>query len=214
MLSVNVQRGAAGDQDFKIGANRQKFRYRRRGLHQMLEIVQHEQHRRVRGLKILLEYFERRLPPHFPDSQGLQDHGSDQARIAYGKERNKMSAPRKTLDQAIRHLHRKTRFADPARTCDRDQAHTRTQQEFLSASYFFLSPHKPGSLRRKIYRAGLHLPDRLLREAVAYGCKFSREYREASSAGVRFYRRGSGHSRRFSSARFPFESLQLRANIG
>src|ERR1700687_696452 len=83
-----------------------------------------------------------------------------------------MSAPWKTLDQAIRHLHREARFADPARTRDRDQAHILTQQEFFGGGYFLLPPHNPGSLNRKIRRAGLHVPNWLLREAVAYGCKF------------------------------------------
>jgi hypothetical protein len=33
----------------------------------------------------------------------------------------------KALDEAIRHFHRETRFADPAWTPDRDQAHILTQ---------------------------------------------------------------------------------------
>ncbi len=68
-----------------------------------------------------------------------------------------MSATWKVLDQATRHLHREARFADPSWTCDRDQAHILTQQEFFSGSHFLLAPHKPGPLHRKIGRAGLRL---------------------------------------------------------
>src|SRR6202140_5881627 len=83
-----------------------------------------------------------------------------------------MNATRKALDKATRHLHCEARFADPAWTGDRDQAPTLTQQEFFGGGYFLLPPHKPGSLHRKIRRSSLHLPNWLLREAVAYGCKF------------------------------------------
>src|SRR5712692_6853252 len=83
-----------------------------------------------------------------------------------------MSATWKVLDHPARHLHREARFADPAWTRDRDQAHILTQQEFFGGSYFLLPPHESGTLHRKIRRAGLHLLNWLLREPVAYGCKF------------------------------------------
>src|SRR2546428_14163913 len=83
-----------------------------------------------------------------------------------------MGATWKALDKATRHLHRETRFADSAGTCDRDQAHILTQQEFFGGSYFLLPSHKPGPLHRKIGGAGLHLLDRLFREAGADGWKF------------------------------------------
>src|SRR2546422_8266529 len=86
-----------------------------------------------------------------------------------------MNSTWKALNKATRHLHRETRFADPAWTRDRDQAHILTQQEFFGGSYFLLSPHKPGPLHRNIGRTGLHLLNRLFREAVAYGCKFACE---------------------------------------
>src|SRR6266851_1938915 len=83
-----------------------------------------------------------------------------------------MGASRKAVDEAARYLHRKPRFADPAWTGDRDQAHILPQQKFFSGSYFFLSPHKASPLHRKIRWADLHLLHRLLREGVAYGCNF------------------------------------------
>ena len=83
-----------------------------------------------------------------------------------------MNPTRKVLDKPTRHLHREARFADPPWTRDRDQAHILTQQQFFGGSYFLFSPHKPGPLHRNICRAGLHLHNWFLREAVAYGCKF------------------------------------------
>src|SRR5713101_2344337 len=77
----------------------------------------------------------------------------------------------KHLDKAPCHFHRETRFADPAWTRNRDQAHILTQQEIFGGSYFCLSPHKPGPLHRKIGGVGLHRLNWVLREAVAYGCK-------------------------------------------
>src|SRR5712692_6324850 len=99
-----------------------------------------------------------------------------------------MSATWKVLDHPARHLHREARFADPAWTRDRDQAHILTQQEFFGGCYFLLPPHKPGALRRKIRRAGLHLLNWLLREAVAYSCKFPGEISGREVALIRFFR--------------------------
>jgi hypothetical protein len=50
---------------------------------------------------------------------------------------------RESARPATRHLHREARFADPAGTGDRHQAHILPQQEFFGGSYFLLSPHKP-----------------------------------------------------------------------
>jgi hypothetical protein len=86
-----------------------------------------------------------------------------------------MSATWKVLDQATCHLHREARFADPAWTCDRDEANILTQQEFFGGSHFLLPPHKPGPLRWKIRRASFRPLNWLLQEAVAYGRKFSCE---------------------------------------
>src|SRR6266481_3627887 len=83
-----------------------------------------------------------------------------------------MSAAWKTFDQTTRHFHGEARFADPARTRDRNQAHILTQQKFFGGSYFPFPPYKPSSLHRKIRRAGLHLLKWPLREAVANGCEF------------------------------------------
>src|SRR3981081_691425 len=99
-----------------------------------------------------------------------------------------MSATGKAVDKATCHLYRETRFADPAWTCDRDQAHIMTQQQFFGGSYFLLPPHKPGSLHRKIGRAGLHLPNRLLGEAVTYGCKFPGELSSRDIALIGLFR--------------------------
>src|SRR6266403_3602649 len=94
----------------------------------------------------------------------------------------------KQLDEAARHFHRETRFADPAWTRDRDQAHILTQQEFFGGSHFLLPPHKPGPLHWKIGRAGFHLHSWLLREAVAYGCKFPREIPGRDVTLIGFFR--------------------------
>ena len=83
-----------------------------------------------------------------------------------------MNASWKALDKATRHLRREARLADPAWPRDRYQAHIFAQHEFFGGRYFLLSPHKSGTLHRKIRRAGLQLLHWLLREAVAYGCKF------------------------------------------
>src|SRR2546422_10908245 len=109
-----------------------------------------------------------------------------------------MNSTWKALNKATRHLHRETRFADPAWTRDRDQAHILTQQEFFGGSYFLLPPHKPGPLHRKTCLAGLHLLNCLLRETVAYGRKFPREISGKGVAcwtDVRSYRRGNGNNR-------------------
>src|SRR2546426_835573 len=82
--------------------------------------------------------FERRLTARLTNPQRLNDHGSDQAWITYRGERNKIGATWKVLDQATCHLYRETRFADSARTRDRDQAHIVTQQEFFSGSHLLL----------------------------------------------------------------------------
>src|ERR1700682_3934161 len=121
-----------------------------------------------------------------------------------------VSATRKALDKATRHLHREARLADPAWTRDRDQVDILTQQEFFGGCYFFLPADKPGPLHRKIRSPGLHRLYRLLGETVAYGCE-NRDV--ASRAGVRPNRPGKGNSsgRLF---RFSLESLQVRANIG
>ena len=47
MFSVYVQRGATGYQDFQIGTRDQEFCHGRRRLHQVLEIIQQQQHGRV-----------------------------------------------------------------------------------------------------------------------------------------------------------------------
>jgi len=83
-----------------------------------------------------------------------------------------MNPTRKVLDKPTRHLHREARFADPPWTRDRDQAHILTQAAVLWRQLLPFSPHKPGPLHRNICRAGLHLHNWFLREAVAYGCKF------------------------------------------
>ncbi len=59
-----------------------------------------------------------------------------------------MSAARKVFDHTARHLHRETRLADPARSRDRDQAHSRTQQQFFRGRHLLLPSHKTGPLRR------------------------------------------------------------------
>src|SRR5438094_1182051 len=139
-------------------------------------------------LEILLEYSEWRLTAHFPEAHRLNDHGSDQARIGYWGERYKMSAGGKTLDEAARHLHRETGFTDAPWARDCNQADILTRQKFFGGSYFLLSPHEPGSLYWKICRARLKLPDWLLREAVAYGCKFSREISGGDIALIGLFR--------------------------
>ena len=48
MFAIHVQRRAARYEDLKIGRGGQKFRNRRRRLHQVLEIIQQQQHRRAR----------------------------------------------------------------------------------------------------------------------------------------------------------------------
>src|SRR5260370_41132173 len=83
-----------------------------------------------------------------------------------------MGASRKAVDEAARSLPRKPRFADPAWTGDRDQAHILPQQKFFSGSYFFLSPHKASPLHRKIRWADLHLLHWLLRVGAAHACSF------------------------------------------
>src|ERR1700675_525785 len=137
---------------------------------------------------MFFEYFEWRLASRLPNPQRLNDDGNDQTRIVYRGERDKMSPARKAINQLTRHLHRKARLANPAWTRDRDQAHILTQQEFFGGRYFLLPPHKPGSLRRKVRRAGLRLVNRLLREAVAYGCEFPREISGGDVALVGFFR--------------------------
>src|SRR6266852_5593736 len=99
-----------------------------------------------------------------------------------------MNATWKTLDQAIRHFDREARFADPARTRDREQAHILTQKQFFDGRYLLLPPHKPGSLHRKIRRAGLHLLNWLLQEAVANSCKFPCEISGRDVALIGFFR--------------------------
>src|SRR6202521_1505119 len=99
-----------------------------------------------------------------------------------------MSATWKTLNQAIRHFHRETSFADPTRTRDRDQADVLTQQEFFNGSNFFFPTHKPGSLHRKIRRARRYLLKWLLREAVPNGRKFPCEIAGRDVALVGFFR--------------------------
>ena len=86
-----------------------------------------------------------------------------------------MNASWKALAQAVRHLHRKTRFPDSAWTGDRNQPHILTQQKFLRGSNFFLSPHKPSPLHGNIGWAWLRLLNLFLREAIAYRCKFVRQ---------------------------------------
>src|ERR1700676_2117076 len=102
-----------------------------------------------------------------------------------------MSATGKAVDKATCHLHREARFADPTGTCDRYQAYILTQQEFFGGSYFLLPPHKPGSLHRKIGGAGLHLLHRLLREPVAYGCKFPGELSSRDVALIGLFRQAA-----------------------
>ena len=48
MFAVHVQRGSTGYHDFKIGPCGQKLCHGRRRLHQVLKIVQQEQHGRAR----------------------------------------------------------------------------------------------------------------------------------------------------------------------
>ena len=83
---------------------------------------------RNESCKVLLEYFERRLTSRLPYPQRLNDHGSNQARIAQRGERNKMDATGKVLNKAICHLDRETRFADSSRPRDRNQSHVLPQE--------------------------------------------------------------------------------------
>src|ERR1700733_13172241 len=165
---------------------------------------------------MLLEYFERRPPGRLPDPQRLDDHGSNQIRIAKRGERNKMSAARKAREKATRHLHREAGLADPAWPRDCYQAHIRTQQKFLDDSHFFFPPHKPGPLHGKIRGEGHYRLNLLLGEAVAYGPKFAREISAKAvtcRTGLRPCER-VGCQNRGPFLRFTFEPLQMRANIG
>src|ERR1700691_1806613 len=100
-------------------------------------------------------------------------------------------AIRKAVDEATRHLHGETRFADPAGARDREQPHIRAQQELLGGSYFLLPPHESGALHWNIARARLHLLIRLLREAVAYGCKFACQIAGREVALIGLFRQAS-----------------------
>src|ERR1700693_1576120 len=86
-----------------------------------------------------------------------------------------MTAPGKAVGQTACYLYREPRFADPAWTRDRQQAHILAHQEFFHGSPFFLPAYQAGPLHRKIAWAGFDLLRRLLREAVTYGCEFPRE---------------------------------------
>ena len=60
MFTVNVKRGAAGDQDFEMGADGQEIRQSGRGLKKMFEIIEQEECGRARRvLKMLFQQFER-----------------------------------------------------------------------------------------------------------------------------------------------------------
>src|SRR6202021_2160679 len=75
---------------------------------------------------------------------GEMGHGG--RRLTQGGKKKKIKAAGKGPDKAPRPPDRKPRFADPARTRDRNQAHILTQQQVLDGSDFFFPPHKPGSL--------------------------------------------------------------------
>src|SRR4029077_4783810 len=116
-----------------------------------------------------------RLAARLSDSHRLTDHGRDQTRIAYRRERNKMSATRKAFRKSTRHLQREARLANPARTRNRDQTHILAQDEFCGRGDFLLSAYKSSPLQRNIARAILDLFRCLFGEVITQGCKFPRE---------------------------------------
>ena len=63
-----------------------------------------------------------------------------------------MNAARKMLDYTTGHLQREARFADPAGTCNRDQAQVRAQQKISGSSDFLFPPYEDGPLHGKIRR--------------------------------------------------------------
>ena len=110
----------------------------------MLKIVQQQQLRSAsRASQARLEHFHRRLRPSLPDSQRLDDHRSQQSRIAQRRQRHKIRSSGEVFGQTTRQLYRQTRLANSSRTRDRDQRHVRPQQKLFRCSHFFFPPKKP-----------------------------------------------------------------------
>src|SRR6267154_4763165 len=78
------------------------------------------------------------------------------------------------IEQAPGHLHRQACFPYAARTCDRNEPHVMTQQEFPGGSDFFRPPHEAGPLHGKIRGEDLCSLNRFLGEWVAADSRVSR----------------------------------------
>ena len=60
VLTVNMESGAARNQDFETWTHCQQISDRRRGLQKMLEVIEEEEHRRTRWvLEMLFQQFDR-----------------------------------------------------------------------------------------------------------------------------------------------------------
>ncbi len=92
MFLVDVQRRAAGHQNFQAGRCRQQFREHRRSFQQVFKIVEHQQHRRAqRILQIFFNAFELRLTACFAYPQRLRDQKWNHGPFIYGRQRHKIN---------------------------------------------------------------------------------------------------------------------------
>src|SRR5580692_8889575 len=187
MFTVYVKSGATGDQNFEIGRDGQQIRHDGRGLYQVLEIIEQEQRRRVRGIvEMFFEQFEWRRTSRLANAQSLHDHGSDQRGITQRRERDKMNTTGEIFRQAGGDFHAEARLADSARTGDCQQAHILREQELLRGRDFFFAPYESGALYGNIGAARLGLPRGFLREAFAYRGKVARQIssRDVALVGI------------------------------
>lgn len=106
----------------------------------MLKIIQHKQQLFVAQgfLQALLDGAIRR----FPHTQGLGNRRADQVGIADRRQRDKVDAIDKMVEQVRRHLQRQPRLADAAGAGQREQTNLFLQQQVLDGGQVMVAPNE------------------------------------------------------------------------
>ena len=128
VLAAEPQHHPAGHQALQARAGRQQLRHQRGRRHDLLEVVEHQQHLLI--LQELLQALEQHLARFFLDAQRPGDAGGHQRGVPDGRQRDKVDPVLKVLEQVGGHLQAQAGLAGAAGTGEGQQTHLRTPQEF------------------------------------------------------------------------------------
>ena len=130
----------------------------RRCLDEVLEVVEHQEHRPVADE--LLEGLGERGRRRLADPERLRDRGNDELRVADGFERHDEDAVGVVLDDLRRRLQRESRLAGARRAGQRQQPHVLAAEQVRDRRELALAADQQRRLHREVRRPALERAQR------------------------------------------------------